>query len=225
LVLSPFLFSWRSIVPGRKIAAVFFGKPIIGILGGIGSGKSYIADLFAEFGCLAIHSDKLVDAAYNDPEVLGTLRQCWGDGVMGKEGQIDRQAIAARIFEHEPDRRLLEAILHSRVADQREKLMLSAASDPKIAAFVWDSPLLLETGLSDQCDALVFVDAPAELRLARVRAGRGWDEAEMARRENLQWPLDKKRKISEYVIDNTADAVYARGQVKDVLFRIQGKRR
>jgi dephospho-CoA kinase len=66
----------------------------------------------------------------------------------------------------------------------------------------------------------VFVEAPLEQRLERVRRSRGWDEAELDRRQKLQWPLDKKRRISDYAVANTADADYARGQVRDVLSRI-----
>jgi dephospho-CoA kinase len=190
------------------------GKPIIGIVGGIGSGKSFVAGLFGEFGCLVIHSDKLVDSAYNDPVVQRTLESWWG--------RLDREALADRVFVNAADRRRLEGLIFPIVARQRLKMMAEAESDPKISAFVWDSPLLLEAGLQKDCDAIVFVSAPRELRLARVAASRGWDEAELSRRENLQWPLDKKQKISEYRVDNTADADYARGQVKDVLFRIRG---
>lgn len=203
---------------------MFFGKPIIGLLGGIGSGKSYIAGLFAEFGCMAIHSDNLVDDAYNGATVLDTLRQWWGGSVFNPDGRVNRKAISNRIFANADDRRRVQSLLHPLVAQYRDRMMKAGAEDAKIRAFVWDSPLILETGLESQCDALVFVDAPLEARLARVSARRGWNEGELSRREKLQRPLDNKRRISDYVIDNTADADYARGQVKDVLFRILGKR-
>jgi dephospho-CoA kinase len=89
-----------------------------------------------------------------------------------------------------------------------------------VVAFVWDTPLLFETGLNEQCDAVVFVDAPQPLRLARVQASRGWDAGELARRENSQLALDTKRNISQYVVKNTADADTVRGQVRAVLSRI-----
>jgi dephospho-CoA kinase len=98
--------------------------------------------------------------------------------------------------------------------------MEAAKDDPDVRAFIWDTPLLLETGLNKQCDAVVFVEAPEASRAARVRENRGWEGAELARREKSQWPLDRKREISDYVISNTADAGFARGQVSDVLSRI-----
>ena len=72
--------------------------------------------------------------------------------------------------------------------------MREMSQDPGVVAFVWDTPLLLEAGLKDQCDAVVFVDAHPQTRLERVARSRGWDSAELTRRENLQWPLDRKRK-------------------------------
>lgn len=206
---------------------MFAQKPIIGILGGIGSGKSFIADLFGELGCLAIHSDKLIDEAYNTASVRRTIAKWWGAEMLAADGAVNRRAVGAKIFADPVARRKLERLLHPKVARRRLEMMTAAAEDGKIPAFVWDSPLLAETGMHTQCDALVFIQAPDELRLLRVAGSRGWDKAELTRRENLQQPLDKKREISEYVIDNTADADYARGQVKEVvkevLSRIRGQ--
>jgi len=114
----------------------------------------------------------------------------------------------------------LEQLLHPMIAVVRDRLMSEALADPQLAAFVWDTPLLFETGLDRQCDAVVFVDTPRATRLGRLKRSRGWDEAELARREKSQMPLDRKREISHYVLDNTADAEDARGQVREILSRI-----
>jgi dephospho-CoA kinase len=106
------------------------------------------------------------------------------------------------------------------VGRMRDAEMAAHASDPQTVAFVWDTPLLFEAGIHGQCDALVFVDAPQELRARRVRESRGWDAAELARRENLQWPLDRKREMSDHHITNTAEADDVRHQVRNVLSRI-----
>ena len=95
--------------------------------------------------------------------------------------------------------------------------MAAAADDPQVLAYVWDTPLLFEAGLARECDAIVFVDAPVGQRLERVLRTRGWDEAELLRRQKSQWPLDKKAAISDYVVTNAADAESARGQVRHVL--------
>jgi dephospho-CoA kinase len=199
---------------------VFAGKPVIGIAGGIGSGKSFVARLFGELGCAVIDSDEQVKAAYRDPAVRETIRGWWGDGVLLPGGEINRPMVAKKVFADEAERRRLEGLIHPWVAEARRREMSAAAKDPQVVAYVWDTPLLFEAGLNAECDAVVFVDAPLERRLERVRRGRGWDEAELLRRQKSQWPLDKKQRISDYVVTNTADADDARGQVREVLSRI-----
>jgi dephospho-CoA kinase len=201
-------------------ASIFAGRPIIGIAGGIGSGKSFVARVFAELGAVVISSDDQVRDAYRQPLVKQTLRQWWGEQVLGPGGEVDRRFIAGMVFKDPAERKRLEELLHPLVHEARQKAMEQVAQDPQVKAFVWDTPLLFETGLNRQTDAVVFVDAPLEIRLQRLRQSRGWDEAELSRREKLQWPLDKKREIADYVISNTADANAVRVQVQDVLSRI-----
>jgi dephospho-CoA kinase len=200
----------------------FHGKPIIGIAGGIGSGKSYIARLFGELGGHAISSDDQVRQAYEFPEVKNALRSWWGDSVFLPTGAVDRRAVAERVFDNPIQRQRLEQLLHPLVAKARDAEMEARGNDPNVLAFVWDTPLLFETGLNQSCDAVIFVDAPLEERVARV-ASRRWDAAELTRRENLQWPLDRKRQIADYVINNTAEAEPVSDQVKRVFSLILSK--
>jgi dephospho-CoA kinase len=195
-------------------------KPIIGIAGGIGSGKSFVANLFGELGCVVISSDEQVRDAYRDRRVVATLSQWWGDDVVTPAGEVNKRAVAARVFRDPAERQRLERLLHPMVNEARERVMRAAADNPKVVAFVWDTPLLFEAGLHEKCDAVVFVNAPLEVRRERVRTGRGWDAGELARRENSQMPLDSKLKLSQYVVENTADADAVRGQVRAVLSRI-----
>ncbi len=199
---------------------MYAGKPIIGITGGIGSGKSFIARLFGELGCHVIDSDAQVRAAYRDPEVIDKIRQWWGPSAVSPTGEVDRSFIANTVFVDPAQRIRLEQLLHPWVnlAREREMADINRLSPP--VAFVWDVPLLFEAGLAGACDCVVFVDAPLDLRLQRVSQTRGWDAGELQRRENSQWPLDKKREISDYVLSNTADAALARDQVRDLLPRI-----
>lgn len=199
---------------------MFHGKPVIGITGGIGSGKSTVAQMFGEFHCLVISSDQQVNQAYRDPAIIQQLRFWWGDAIVRPDGQVDRARIADIIFSDPGQRLKLEGLLHPKVEQLRQGLMLGAADDPQVPAIIWDTPLLFETGLYRQCDAIVFVEGPLPQCLHRVRQTRGWTQDELTRRENSQWPLDKKREISDYIVDNTADAEFVRGQVREVLFRI-----
>lgn len=199
---------------------MFAGKPIIGIAGGIGSGKSFVARLFGELGCFVIDSDELVRLAYQETAVRKTLRRWWGDVVFRPDGEINRSEIARRIFSDPAEKQRLEQLLHPLANSKRDRLMESVENISQVLAYVWDTPLLFETDLNRQCDAVVYVEAPLEARLARVAETRGWGGDELARREKLQLPLDKKQELSDYVIRNTADAGETRSQVREVLSRI-----
>ena len=199
---------------------IFAGRPIIGIVGGIGAGKSYIAKIFVEQGGHVINSDEQVARAYGTDEVKETLRKWWGDDAFKSDGSVDKRAVARRVFSEQGERRKLEGLLHPLVAKMRQEEMNSHAGDPAVTAWVWDTPLLLETGLDKECDAVVFVEADEMERQKRVREGRGWSAEELARREKSQMPLDKKRQQAKYMIRNTAGAADVRSQVREVFSRI-----
>lgn len=177
----------------------FRGKPIIGIVGGIGSGKSFVARAFADLGCVVIDSDAAAHAVYARPEVRTALVDWFGPGVV-VDGEVQRKQIASRVFRDAELRRRLEGLLHPLIHAEREHEMLRRADDPAVRAFVWDSPLLIEAGLASACDEIVFVDTPESTRLDRV-AKRGWDEAELRRREASQVPLEQKRRAASHTID------------------------
>lgn len=197
-----------------------YGRPIIGVAGGIGSGKSYVARLFGEMGCKVIDSDRQVSQAYDDPGIRQALLAGWGPEVFLADGSVNRKELARRVFSSDAERSRLEQLLHPWVGMARDREMAQFAEDSAVVAFVWDTPLLFETGLNDQCDAVVFIETPIELRQSRVSQTRGWTVKDLESREKKQMPLDKKRKLSEYIVTNTAEAESARSQVREVLSRI-----
>ena len=196
---------------------MYHGKPIIGLAGGIGSGKSYVAKVLAEMGCYVIDSDAHVREAYKDSDVRRTLEEWWGPAVLLPDGKVDRALIAGKVFADPLQRQRLEKLIHPLVGQAREREMAAVAQDQKVLAFVWDAPLLFEAGLDKLCDAVVFVDAPLEARLKRVQETRGWGPQELGKREISQWPLDNKRELSDYIVTNAADAAGVRDQVRDLL--------
>jgi dephospho-CoA kinase len=202
---------------------MFAGRPIIGIAGGIGSGKSFVADLFGELGCVVLRSDDDVHAAYRSDAVKAQLRHWWGDRAFTSLGDVDRGSVASIVFSDGNERNRLERLLHPLVNAERKRRMQSIADDARrlagVVAWVWDIPLLFEVGLNRECDRVVFVDAPDTVRAARV-ANRGWNPSQLQARENLQWGLDKKRAISDYYLGNADGTPDVRRQVRDVLSRI-----
>src|SRR4051794_7278744 len=97
-------------------------KPIIGLVGGIGSGKTFVAKLFGEVGCVVVDSDAQVREAYQNPAVIEPLRSRWGGEILHPAGTINRAAVAQRIFTNDDDRKWLEQLLHPLVNQAREAL-------------------------------------------------------------------------------------------------------
>lgn len=198
----------------------FAGKPILGIVGGIASGKSFVSKSLALLGCKVIDSDALAHEIYRQPEIIRTLTQWYGPGVIDASGQIDRRAVGSIVFRDPAQRKRLEALLHPLIDQRRVQVMAEAAGDPALRAFVWDSPLLIEAGLHRDCDALLFVDTPIEIRQARVAASRGWSAQELDRRERAQLSLDEKRRLAKLVVDGTLDAAAMRDALEPFLIRL-----
>jgi len=194
--------------------------PVIGILGGIGSGKSTVAAEFGRQGCAVIDADAIAKSAYEDPAVVAELREWWGDQALDGAGQVDRKAVGALIFDDAAAKARLEQLIHPRVHAERRRLHERYAADPSVKAVIEDTPLLLEAGLAKHCDALVYVDAPLELREARVRERRGWSPGALQRRERRQASLDIKRAKADYSIRNDADPAGLAPQVRDVLSQV-----
>lgn len=176
---------------------------VIGVAGGIGSGKSTLSRAFAELGFLVVDADEEVREALNRPEVRQTLVSWWGDRVLGRDGRIDRAAVARIVFKEGGARKKLEGLLHPIVISRCERAV-GEATRAGMVGVVIDAPLLHESSLDLACDAVVFVDASREVREARVARTRGWAPGELSRREAAQLPLEEKRKRSRFLVENNS---------------------
>lgn len=195
-------------------------KPVIGIVGGIGAGKSLTGEKFAELGCAVISGDEIGHELLRDADVAAEVVRQWGDGVLGADGQIDRSALGRIVFDAPREMAKLTAILRPRIRSRLTERIAAAQADAAAVAVVVDAAVLFEAGWDDLCDCVVFVDAPRAVRLARVAEVRGWDETALAKRERLQIELDKKRQMCDYVIDNHASDSHLCETIRQLLDRI-----
>jgi dephospho-CoA kinase len=198
---------------------VIRGRPVIGLVGGIGAGKSAVASIWAELGCAVSHSDDLARSAFEEQSIRDVLLAWWGPRILDALGRIDRRAIGAIVFADEAERRRLEGLVHPWIERAREASF--AAAPPSTRAFVIDAPLLFEAGLDRICDAVVFIDAPSAARLERLGRTRGWSADELARREAAQWPLDRKRASAHHVLRNAGDMAALRDEARRLLETIE----
>lgn len=196
-------------------------KPVIGIAGGIGSGKSSVARLFAGLGAAIIDSDELSHEQLRVAEVQRQIRAWWGDSVFLPDGSVDRGALARIVFRDPAALAQLEGLLYPRIEARRVELMAAMDRDPAVRAIVIDAPKLFEVGLDRRCDAVVFVEADRAIRIERVSRGRGWSPQELDRRENLQIPLDRKRSRADYIVVNNSTVDELRPDVERILASVQ----
>ncbi len=182
------------------------GRPLVlGITGGIASGKSAVARLLVGPEGLVLSADAIAHEVLETEEVRSKVVQAFGPGCLDAAGRPDRAALAQRIFGDEEARRQLEGWIHPRV---RARILerLNEARSAAIPRVALDVPLLWENdeqhGFSRLCDAIIFVDSDAEERDRRARETRGWTAGEVARREASQLALDEKRRRADFVLIN-----------------------
>jgi dephospho-CoA kinase len=189
---------------------------VIGLLGGVASGKSMVARQLAQLGAGVLDADRAGHEALRLPAVEAAVRRRWGEGVFGADGHVDRARLAEIVFAAPPDgpreRKHLQQITHPEIG-RRLRQQAEALAALGTARAVLDAPLLLEVGWDKLCEWLVFVDAPREVRMVRA-AARGWSKEDFAARETAQESLDSKRKRADLVVDNSGSPEQTRLQVE-----------
>jgi len=176
---------------------------LIGLTGNIASGKSAVSDMLAARGATIIDADVLArEAVLKGSPALDAIVARWGDGVLDKEGNLDRAALRHVVFDNQEDLDALNEIVHPEVLRRRADEIASArARGDKVVVCV--IPLLFERHLADEFDSIVLVDAPRSDRLDRIVRERGIDEAEAMKMIASQMPSDLKRARADYVIENS----------------------
>ncbi len=177
---------------------------ILGLVGGIASGKSVVANVLRDMGALVLDADQAGHFVLREPEVIAELRKRWGDGILEPSGQISRRAVAKIVFAqgNQAERKFLEQLTHPRIeALLTQELDAVRKSPEPPPVLVIDAALLFEAGWDKLCDKILFVDAPRDIRLERA-VSRGWSTEQFAAREAAQLPPEEKRARSHIVIRN-----------------------
>jgi len=191
---------------------------VLGLIGGIASGKSSVAARFAEQRpCLQIDADDLARRVLRRPAVRRALQERF-PGLVGADGSLNRKKMASLVFRHPPELAALEAILHPPIL----RGIRAAIEKARTRYVLLDAPLLLETGLDRLCDSLVYVACPARVRRRRAAVNRGWSEAEHRERESRQWTLRRKRARADYIVNNGSTPATAARDVRRILRRLEG---
>ena len=193
---------------------------MIGLAGGVGSGKSTVAAELGRLGCVVIEADRIAHAMLDRDDVRAELRRRWGGAVFGPDGQIDRDALGRIVFADPDALAGLNGVLHPLIRQAGEEQLADALRRPEAPAVVIDAPLLVEAGWDALCTHLVFVSSSPDDRARRVRLDRGWDKKKWQKRESSQKSLDTKVRMCDYILNNTSSMSLLVEQIRGVLERI-----
>jgi dephospho-CoA kinase len=186
----------------------------VGLTGGVASGKSTVAAMLAELGAVVIDADALArEVVAKGTPGLGSVVEEFGEELLGPDGELDRPAMGRLVFNDEPARKRLEAIVHPLVFERIVGLEEQAPPD---AVVVHDIPLLAESGRAETFDAVIVVDVPPELQVERMKADRGWTSADAESRIAAQSTREDRLSIATHVIDNTRTREDLRRRVAEV---------
>jgi dephospho-CoA kinase len=190
---------------------------VIGVAGGVASGKSVVSQSLVRLGAVLLDADRIGHEVLEEPAVRESIRRTWGDEVFSSEGAVSRPALARRVFAPPPDgpRELaqLEQITHPRIGARLKEQIEGMASRGDVPAAVLDAAVMFKAGWHRHCDWIVFVDAPRETRLERALA-RGWTAQHFAAREAAQMSVEEKRQFADSIVDNSGSLTHTHQQVE-----------
>ncbi len=190
---------------------------IIGLTGGIGSGKSSVAKWFKEQGIPVLDADQIVHSLFHDDQdILTELVEEFGEEILDTQGKINRQVLGRKIFDDDQARHKLEKIVHPRVSKKMQQEQIKLENEG-FQLCIWDVPLLLEGGLEDSVDQVWVVWVPREVQIQRVLGRDKLTREEIMARIMAQMPLDDKVKLANVVIDNSGNWSQTQNQLVDLL--------
>ncbi|MBX6395503.1 MAG: dephospho-CoA kinase [Alicyclobacillaceae bacterium] len=198
---------------------------IVGLTGGIASGKSTVSRMFAELGARVVDADRVArEVVEPGTPALAELVETFGKEILLPDGTLDRAKLGGMVFGHPERLARLNAIVHPRVRARMAELTREMLAEDPAAVVLWDVPLLIEGGLVEAVDVCVLVYVPQSVQLVRLMERNGLSRDEAMKRIQSQMPLEDKREYADYIIDNSQDIANTRRQVERVWWELCERR-
>ncbi|MBI3122669.1 MAG: dephospho-CoA kinase [candidate division NC10 bacterium] len=195
---------------------------VVGLTGGIATGKSTVAAMFAARGAAVVDADRIAHALQEPGQPCHhQILEAFGTEILDGTGRIDRPRLGARVFAEPAARRRLEAIMHPAIRAACENEIRAAEASGRPVCLV-DAALILESGQRDRFDAIVLVSAPEAVQVDRLVRSRRLTEAEARQRIQSQWTTTAKAALADFVIDTGGDLADTEGQVARVYAALEG---
>ena len=190
---------------------------VIGVTGGVGTGKSTVARMFGELGARVLDADALAHEAMRTGSVAWRrIVEDFGESILHPDRSINRQALGGIVFTDEDARRRLEGIIHPQVLKAIKRQLHAWKKNGRDLVVVLDVPLLLEAGLASMVDVVVVVRANPAVQRARLSQQREWSAEEIERRIGAQWSLAEKEEHADEVVENSGALSATRRQVRQL---------
>ena len=190
---------------------------LVGLTGGIATGKSLVDAVLRELGAVVIDADVLAREVVEPGEpALAEIAAEFGPGVVEGDGRLDRKALGAVVFADAERRSRLEAITHPRIREHFLRQLETLAAQRFNGLVFFDAPVMIESGSYRNMDRLVVVIADEAVQIARLMARDGIGREEALRRIGSQMPLAEKAKLADYVIDNSGGRAATTAQARRV---------
>ncbi|MBN1195958.1 MAG: dephospho-CoA kinase [Candidatus Aminicenantes bacterium] len=187
----------------------------VGLTGGICTGKTFVLDIFKKLGCYTLQADELSQKIIfaPDSEVAKSIVDTFGSGILNKAtGEIDRELFSQMLFEDKAKRDFINGLVHPLVRAEREKLIKEIGKTSVYDIFVYESALLVESGIWRDFDAVVVVFAHADEQIRRLMERNHLSRKEAESRIRSQFPLSEKLKVAQFTIDTTGSFEKAEAQ-------------
>jgi len=191
---------------------------VVGLTGGIGSGKTVVASMFEDEGAHVIDFDYLARLIVEpDKPAWRDIVDYFGPGILSPDRTLNRPALAEIIFSDDKSRKALEGFTHPRIFERRDALLKAIREKDPCSIVIIDFPLLFESGLRKDLDKVILVYVPRDVQLERATKRDGLSPEEVEKRLHAQVPIGEKRSLSDFVIDNSGSLKHTRDQVRKVM--------
>lgn len=192
-----------------------YTKKVLGITGGIGSGKSTIARMFKEFGATIIDADKICHELLDTPKIQKKIINIWPELANDESKKINRTKLGKIAFSSKNDIETLNKIIHPIVIKKIKQDIAELNKNQKDEIIIIDAALIEETNLSSLCDLVIFIETKKTIRSKRCQTDRNWNVTEISKREKFQIPTNTKKKRAKVVINNNMTKDCTRDQVHE----------
>ena len=195
---------------------------LVGLTGGVATGKSTVAEMFKQCGAVVIDADQLArDVVEPGKPAWREIVKTFGKTILNPDRSLNRQALGAIVFRHPAKRRAIEAIIHPRVAREQVRLTREAVRQDPQSVVIYDVPLLFEAGIDKRVDHTIVVTADRNTQIARLKKRNDLSRPEALRRIRSQMPLAKKVQRADHVLNGTLPRPALRKQVGQLLNRLR----